>query len=233
MTVGASVSAADIAVDLVDTAKTPIHSIVVGRTFNTYFGSVAFEHPRIRCHPSIAKIEGRTVHLLDGSSIADVDHLIFGTGYSWTLPFLPQVPIRNNRVPDLYQHVVWRHDPTLLFVGAVGAGLTFKVFEWHAVLAARLLAGRASLPPMEEQEVWERDRIAIKGDGPGFMVLHPNFNEYFEEVRALAGEGAPGLGRKLPQFDGLWLQSFMEGHEKVSWPSDVGSRQAQSDVEET
>lgn len=124
---GASVSSADIAFDLVDTAATPVHAITVGRTFNSYFGGVAFDHPRITCHPTIASVEGRTVHLEDGTHIDNVDSIIFGTGYSWTLPFLPQVPIRNNRVPNLYMHTSWMNDPTLLFVGAVGAGLTFKV----------------------------------------------------------------------------------------------------------
>jgi hypothetical protein len=219
VTVGASVSAADITIDLVDTAENPVHAIIVGRSFNQYFGDDAFKHPLVAAHPSIERIEGRTIHLIDGSTISDVDHIIFGTGYSWTLPFLPQVPVRNNRVPDLYQHVVWRHDPTLLFIGAVGAGLTFKVFEWHAVLAARLLAGRATLPPVEEQEAWEKDRISKLGDGPGFMNIHPNFEAYFETVRGLAGEGAPGVGRQLPPFKQEWFEAFMNGHErrKAMW----------------
>ena len=59
------------------------------------------------------------MHFEDGTFETDVDYLIFGTGFSWTLPFLPQVATRNNRVPDLYQHVFYRHDPTLVFVGAV------------------------------------------------------------------------------------------------------------------
>ncbi|CAK9781744.1 FAD/NAD(P)-binding domain-containing protein [Cutaneotrichosporon oleaginosum] len=214
VTVGASVSAADITIDLVDTAESPVHAIIIGRRFNTYFGDEAFRHPLIAAHPSIDRITGRTVHLIDGSTIPDVDHIIFGTGYSWSLPFLPQVPVRNNRVPDLYQHVVWRHDPTLLFIGAVGAGLTFKVFEWHAVLAARLLAGRTTLPPVAEQEAWEKDRIAKLGDGPSFLALHPNFGEYFETIRELAGDGAPGVGRKLPPFKQEWLDAFMSGHER-------------------
>lgn len=212
--VGASVSAADIAVDLVNTAETPVHAIMVGRTFNGYFGGEAFDHPLISRHPSITSIEDRTVHLEDGSSIADVDYIVFGTGYSWTLPFLPQVPVRNNRVPDLYQHVVWQHDPTLLFIGAVGAGLTFKVFEWQAVFAARLLAGRATLPPFEEQQKWERDRIAQRGDGAKFTLVYPDFENYFETLRAFAGEGANGVGRQLPPFRREWFRSFMEGHEK-------------------
>ncbi|KAH7159773.1 hypothetical protein B0J13DRAFT_112821 [Dactylonectria estremocensis] len=209
--VGASVSAADIAVDLIQTAETPVHAIVIGHTANTYFGDAAFDHPKIEKHPSITRIAGRTVHLADGSSIADVDNIIFGTGFSWTLPFLPAVPVRNNRVPDLFQHVVWRHDPTLLFVGAVGAGLTFKIFEWQAVYAARLLAGRGTLPSPEAMEAWEAARIGTHGDGPKFTVIFPDFEDYFDGLRALAGEGAPGVGRKLPKFQREWHRAFLTG----------------------
>ncbi|OBS20824.1 hypothetical protein FPOA_07165 [Fusarium poae] len=193
--VGASVSAADIAVDLTNTAKAPVHCITIGHTSNVFFGDTAFDHPNIRQHPSIAKVTGRTVHLIDGTSIPDVDHIVFGTGYSWTLPFLPSLPVRNNRVPNLYQHVVYQKDPTLLFVGAVGAGLTFKIFEWQAVYAARILAGRATVPSEEEMQKWEADRIEERGDGPKFSVVFPDFEDYFETVRELAGEGEPGVGR--------------------------------------
>lgn len=192
-----------------------MHAITKGHTFNAYFGDVAFHHPHIQNHASIKRVAGRTVHLIDGSSIEDVDHIIFGTGYSWTLPFLPSVPTRHNRVPDLYQHVVWRHDPTLLFLGAVGAGLTFKIFEWQAVYAARLLAGRGTLPSTDEMQRWEEDRVKRLGDGPKFTLIHPDFEGYFETLRKLAGpgDGEGGVGRKLPKFRREWLRAFMEGQE--------------------
>ncbi|KAM5354790.1 hypothetical protein ACJ41O_001436 [Fusarium nematophilum] len=211
--VGASVSAADIAFDLVEVTKQPVHAITIGHAFNGYFGGEAFNHPHIQNHPPITRATGRTVHLVDGSSIEDVDHIIFGTGYSWTLPFLPAVPVRNNRVPDLYQHIVWQHDPTLLFVGAVQAGLTFKIFEWQAVFAARLLAGRATLPSAEEMRRWEEDRIKLRGDGPKFALIFPDFEDYFEAIRELAGDGEVEAGRKLPTFKREWFRAFLEGHE--------------------
>lgn len=211
--VGVSVSAADIAYDLVDVAQHPVHAITVGHTPNGYFGDEAFNHPHIQRHPSITKVTGRVVHLADGNSIPDVDHIIFGTGYSWTLPFLPQVPVRNNRVPDLFQHVVWQHDPTLLFVGAVNAGLTFKIFEWQAVYAARLLSGHGQLPSLEEMQQWESERIKVRGDGPKFALVYPDFEDYFETLRHLAGDGEPGVGRKLPKFRREWFRTFMDGHE--------------------
>ncbi|KAK7993309.1 hypothetical protein PG989_006690 [Apiospora arundinis] len=238
--VGASVSAADIAFDLAEVAAST-HAVIIGHTMNRYFGDGAFQHPRIHQCPSIKRVTTVTrggmpapevqVELIDGTVIPDVDHIIFGTGFSWTLPFFSspspspskseeelKVPtVRNNRVPDLWQHVVWRHDPTLLFVGAVGAGLTFKIFEWQAVLAARLLAGRFSqLPSSEEMRQWETDRIASHGDGPGFTLVHPEFEAYFETLRRLTtSEGGidEGKGRQLPPFDPAWFAAFMEGHE--------------------
>ncbi|KAI8938529.1 hypothetical protein NX059_004415 [Plenodomus lindquistii] len=213
--VGASISAADISVDLIGIARGPIYSVILGHKANGYFGDVAFHHPGIVAKPSISHITpDRTVHFIDGTSVSAVDEVIFGTGYSWTLPFLPSVEVRNNRVPGLYQHVVYMKDPSLLFVGAVAAGLTFRIFEWQAVLAARVLSGRANLPPVSEQEKWEQDRIEKRGDGVPFTLVFPDFEEYFNGVRELAGvpqEGEPG--RRLPVFEKRWLESFMGGHE--------------------
>ncbi|TPX08033.1 uncharacterized protein E0L32_010233 [Thyridium curvatum] len=214
--VGASVSAADIAYDLATTAQSPVHAVMVGHQFNGYFGGDAFDHPRISKKPSITRVQPdtRTVHFADGTLVAGVDALIFGTGYSWTLPFLPSVEVRNNRIPKLYQHVVYQPDPSLVFVGAVGAGLTFKVFEWQAVLAARVLAGRASLPSSEAQAKWEEDRIKARGDGAKFTLVFPDFKEYFDTLRKLAGPTTDGRGRDLPPFDDLWFERFMAGHER-------------------
>ena len=100
-------------------------------------------------------------------------------------------------------------------MGAVGAGLTFKVFEWQAVYAARILAGRAAVPDLKEMQRWEEERIKVRGDGPKFSLIFPDFEEYFETLRKLAGEGetARGVGRKLPRFRPEWFRAFMEGHD--------------------
>jgi hypothetical protein len=197
----------------------PVYAVIQGHNANGYFGDVAFKHPGIAEKPSISHVDTsggkRIVHFIDGTFAADVDIIIFGTGYSWSLPFLPTVEVRNNRVPNLYQHVIYTPDPTLLFIGAVGAGLTFRVFEWQAVLAARVLSGRAKLPTAQEQQKWESDRIATKGDGPKFTMVFPDFEEYFETLRKLAREPKEkGVGRRLPKFDGLWYETFMKGHER-------------------
>jgi hypothetical protein len=96
----------------------------------------------------------------------------------------------------------------------VAAGLTFKIFEWQAVLAARILSGRAKLPPLSEQQRWEKERIAKRGDGVPFTLVFPDFEDYFETVRSLAGEPTEdNVGRRLPPFDKAWFEVFMAGHE--------------------
>ena len=127
LTIGASVSAADTAVSLIDVATTPVHAVVRGK-YNVYFGDEAFKNPKIQRHPAIAHISSahgdKTVFFQDGTSISNVDYILCGTGFTWNLPFLPDIPTRNNRVPDLYLHIFHQHEPTLAFVGAVRTTLS-------------------------------------------------------------------------------------------------------------
>jgi hypothetical protein len=59
---------------------------------------------------------------------------------------------------------------------------------------------------------WEQDRIAYKGDGVPFTALYPDFEEYFEEVRKMAGEPKDGRGRALPRFEKKWREDFDAAH---------------------
>lgn len=175
--------------------------------------------PQIQRHPSISHISSangnRTVSFEDGTHIDHVDHIILGTGYSWTLPFPPELTIRNNRVTDLYLHIFHEQGPTLAFIGAVAAGFTFKVFEWQSVLVARVFSGKTALPPITEQKRWTKERIAQRGDGVLFTLLSPGFEEYFEFVREMTGSPGDGEpGRRLPKFDPRWVDVFKAGHQR-------------------
>jgi hypothetical protein len=59
----------------------------------------------------------------DGSYLDDVDHVLFGTGYTFSVPFLPKVQERikksNCRLPGVYQHTWNIEDPSLTFIGQV------------------------------------------------------------------------------------------------------------------
>lgn len=212
--VGASVSAMDAVRDLLHHAQSPIISSRKSTSGpHIHFGLVAFEHPLVESRGQIIKCEAETgtLYFEDGTSVSDVDAIIFGTGFSFSFPFLPELNLAHNRVHNLYQHVFKIGDPSLVFVGAITPGLTFKAYEWQAVAAAKVLAGRGKLPTTEEQHQWEKDRIEAKGDGPGFCLIYPEFEKYFEALRAIAGDEGPG--RKLPRFDQKWFDSFERGHQ--------------------
>ena len=151
------------------------------------------------------------MHFVDDTSVEQVDHIILGTGFHYSYPFLENVCLNDNRVNGLYLHIFNIEDPTLAFVGAIAAKLTFKAYEWQAVLASRFYAGRSKLPSREEQQRWENERVAKCGNGAKFTAIFPESKEYFEFVRLLAGNDGPG--RKLPKFDPKWVHDFNAGHQ--------------------
>lgn len=221
--VGASISGGDISSALANIAVEPVYSVVRGK-YHPLFGDWPFKNPRIVRKLGISHFTpDGTVVFADGTSVTKPDAVIFGTGYSWTLPFVPSITVQNNRVPNLYQHIFHIPDPTLCFVGATAAGFTFKMFEWQAVYAARFLAGRAVLPSREIMESWERERLALKGDGVLFTVISPDFEEYFNRIREMAGEplvkkDGTVVGRRLPRFEPAWMDDWNDGvRRKVEW----------------
>ena len=93
----------------------------------------------------------------------------------------------------------------------LGGGFTFRVYEWQAVAVARRLAGRGkSLPSVAEQLEWERQRVAEKRGGKDYYSIAPNYADFFELLRDIAGEPAEGTtGRLLPKFDPEWLKIWI------------------------
>ncbi|CAH0022194.1 unnamed protein product [Clonostachys rhizophaga] len=211
--VGASVSSSEIAHEILDVVQAPVTVAIRGEPIPA-FGWEPFLHPKIEVRKGISKLDPSTgdVHFTDGSILSKVDHVIFGTGYTFSVPFLPEVQKRvlkaYRRLPGVYQHTWNIEDPSLTFVGMLGGGFTFRAYEWQAVAVARHLAGRAKpLPPIPEQLEWERKRVEEKIGGKNYYSIAPNYEEYFKFLRDIAGDPAPGTnGRKLPEFDPEWLK---------------------------
>ncbi|KAH7329607.1 thiol-specific monooxygenase [Stachybotrys elegans] len=230
--VGGSVSAFDALHDIRQTAALPLISSV--REPSGVFGWAPFKHPDFDNRPPISSLDPETgrITFTDGSVVDDVDHVLFATGYDFTFPFLPHIKPKNGRIPGLYQHVFQTSDPSLAFIGMVTGGFGLRIFEWQAVTAARVLAGRSSLPSRQEMEEWERERLSTKGDGPPFWTLMPDFETHFEAYRKIAGEPEPGTtGRVLPKYDEKWAEEFWKLIDaRIQWWSQqaaaVGSKVA-------
>jgi dimethylaniline monooxygenase (N-oxide forming) len=157
-------------------------------------------HGRIAVRPNIARIDGGTVHFTDGTS-AEVDTIVWCTGYSITFPFLPSEVIdpRDNRVP-LYRRVVPPDRPGLFFIGLVQPlGAIMPVAELQSEWVADLVEGRATLPgraemkaeiAREEREMRERYVASPR------HTIQVDFHPYMRLLRAERGRGQADGGTR-------------------------------------
>jgi hypothetical protein len=122
--VGASVSSSEIIHEILPYALHPVIGALRGAPIPA-FGFVPWTHPHIEVKKQITEFNPDTgrITFADNSHLDDVDHVIFGTGYTFSLPFLPAVQDKiksaYRRLPGVYQHTWNIEDPTLTFVGMV------------------------------------------------------------------------------------------------------------------
>ncbi|KAK2013632.1 thiol-specific monooxygenase [Colletotrichum eremochloae] len=211
--VGGSISSHELLHEVLPVAQHPVYASLRGDPL-PIFGWAPFTHPHISIQKQIINFcpKSGAITFADGTVVRDVDHVIFGTGYTFSFPFLPKVQERvlqaNRRLPGVYFHTWDIEDPTLAFLGMCGGGFTFRLFEWQAVAVARRLACRGNpLPPKDEQKEWVRKRVAEFGGGKAYYTIAPFYKEVFEYFRWIAGDPAPGTtGRVLPPFDDNLLE---------------------------
>ena len=112
--------------------------------------------------PAIERLDGRTVHLVDGSSV-EADVIICATGYEIKFPFfdgsaIELHPDSDHRYP-LFKRMIKPGVDHLFFMGLAQSSPTIvNLAEQQSKLLARLLTGTYVLPPVEEQvSIMEKD----------------------------------------------------------------------------
>ena len=108
-------------------------------------------HGDITVKPNIDRFEGSKVFFVDGSA-AEVDVVVYATGYKVSFPFLDDTVVRaeDNHI-DLYRRVVSPEHPGLYFVGLVQPlGAVMPIAEAQAHWVADLVTGTVSLPSVPE-----------------------------------------------------------------------------------
>ncbi|KAF1363703.1 FAD/NAD(P)-binding domain-containing protein [Lizonia empirigonia] len=124
--------------------------------------------------------------LKSGAKLCAIHHVILCTGYHLTLPFLPSlhaddVAARNadehvlvtdgTMFHNLHRDIFYIPDPTLAFVGVPFFTATFTLFEFQAMVVARVFAGAAVLPSEADMRAEYGERVRVKGWGKGFHSL--------------------------------------------------------------
>ncbi|KAF3358186.1 hypothetical protein VdG1_02963 [Verticillium dahliae VDG1] len=191
LVIGTSESAIDLVLQSLPHAKGDVH--VSQRTPHPRYPTI-FQRPGVKVVKTIDHFTEDEIHLVGGTVLRDIDHVVFATGYFYSFPFLanvrPPLGPGGHRVPGLYQHIFDIHNPnTIAFVGVVNASLTWLTWEKSAFLIALLWSGKIHLPSKEIQERWEQDRFEEKGERLFHILALPYERVlYFDEINELAAE---------------------------------------------
>jgi len=145
--------------------------------------------------PLLEKVEGNTAAFKDGSK-REVDAIILCTGYNHHFPFIDEelrLKTNNRLYPvNLYNGVVWEHNPKLMYLGMQDQWFTFNMFDAQAWYARDVIMGRIGLPSQPEmhedidrmraeEDAGEDDYSAIRFQGKYTMDLmaqtdYPDFD---------------------------------------------------------
>jgi hypothetical protein len=181
--VGNGNSSNDIAAQVVDIAKEPVYRSI-RRPPMFRFVSLPDERiidvdPAIRftVH-STPSGQKATVHLKDGTEIPDVDTIFFGTGYTLTYPYLYVLDPSNTdnrqpvllvtdeeqpvRIPFLYHQILYAHNPSLAFIGALMCLTPFIMSDLCSTFLALAWSGTLPYPDtIEARLVDDAERTAL------------------------------------------------------------------------
>jgi dimethylaniline monooxygenase (N-oxide forming) len=145
-------------------------------------------HGDITAKPNIDRFTGgNTVRFVDGSE-AEVDLVVYCTGYRMTFPFFDPAVLSapDNRLP-LYRRVASADRPGLYFIGFIQPlGPIMPLAEAQCEWVADLISGRAALPPvatMEREIANEEEKQRKRFVASKRHTVEVDFYPYLREIR--------------------------------------------------
>lgn len=165
---------------------------------------------QIEYYPVVEKydVSTRSAVTKGGQIIKDIDHIIFCTGYSYSLPFLEnQFPGITDGlyIKNLYRQMFFTEDPSLVFVGVNKFVSPFPLCETQASIIARVFSGRIQLPEKSFLQESYRAEIAAKGAGKSFHNLIDADYTYCNELYELILYTKTDKEGLLPRY---WDEEF-------------------------
>ncbi len=143
--------------------------------------------------PALLRRDGHQVHFSDGSQ-AEVDVIIYATGYNVRLPFFAPglVALEGNDLP-LYLRIFPLDREDLFFVGlAQPVGAVMPLAEAQAKLIAETLTGNYDMPPPSERArrtARERAVMFARYVPSRRHTMQLDFEEYMTDLAAEAAAG--------------------------------------------
>jgi len=195
--IGASFSNVDIAHLILQAGvKTPLH-LSLRHVLPTSIRG--FAQPWIVPHPTISKVslngtDKLTIQFEDGETLSGVDHLIIGTGYRYSYPYLeeylkPYGAIVNESgkgSKNLLWSTWWKYDSSLAVTSGITDSLFWRLLEAQAKASAALWKrDRSTWPTSQESDQWESARRSK--DLYDFHIWYPHYDEILDGVAHVGG----------------------------------------------
>ncbi|CCE83666.1 Piso0_004251 [Millerozyma farinosa CBS 7064] len=158
----------------------------------------------VRNVSEIVRYDGatRTATTIDGTELADINKVVFCTGYLYDFPFLDSyrsgpkgILDGGARLLNLYRQIFYIYDPSLAFLALQKSVVPMPLAESQAAVVGRVFSGRLPLPSVDDMtRAFHHD---IERYGPGIHTLNfPLDVEYCRELQEWLDESAttaPGL----------------------------------------
>ncbi|CUS25046.1 LAQU0S25e00672g1_1 [Lachancea quebecensis] len=201
---GNSASGSDLAFELATYLKKPIYKSKRSET-----SLPAGFDPNIKLVSDIESFDAasKTLRFVNGEKLANVDKIIFCTGYLKSLPFLPK-PAANqsrgdsvlsslitdgSRLHNLYNHIVPYNLPTFGVIGLPKYVLPTRLSETQGAWLARVWSGRISLPELDVMKRYDEWFKETNGDGRNYHDLQfPRDVQYSQRLNREIREAGNG-----------------------------------------
>ena len=171
---------------------------------------VRLGHGDITVKPNIDRLDGDTVHFVDGTS-EQIDVIVYCTGYKISFPFFDAsvIDAKDNEI-SLFHRVVDPDHPGLYFIGLVQPlGAIMPLAEAQSEWVADLLEGRATLPSAAEmrREIDDYHRnLAKRYVKSKRHTIQVDFLEHQAELKTERAAGAKRRGEsralRIPALSG-------------------------------
>jgi dimethylaniline monooxygenase (N-oxide forming) len=163
-------------------------------------------HGDIAMKPNIERLDGDTVHFVDGTS-EHVDLLVYATGYKVSLSFFDKdlYDPSGNAMP-LYQRVLAPKLPGLFFIGFVQTvGSNIPLMELQSDWVGDLIISACVLPSEAEMDEWidaDQAAMARRYIRSGRHTMQVDFWRYahaLKQCRKRTAQEPTGLAARLPR----------------------------------
>ncbi|KAI3406320.2 hypothetical protein KGF56_000801 [Candida oxycetoniae] len=170
----------------------------------------------------VSDSDGIIVTFEDGTTIENPNHIIYCTGYSFSYPFLNRffnnaITNKGVTVNNLYQHTFLVSEPLITIIGVPIDGISFRVFEYQAILLSRYLTGKVQLPSRSQQLEWVQERFEAKQNTRSFHTI--GAEDALNYVHTLTNLGNVSkkcnLGREFPTLTADDVLMYKQAGEKL------------------